>query len=310
MLIIKQKIESFTSSTITQTYDDYDSTKTYTLETDENTLTSASVCRFGNYYYRSVIDGNIGNNPAETEGVFWVLLRYSNQMAMINTSSYSKSVVEDTDLVVEFNRYTINSLAIGNFTASSVTIEHLDSSGVVIPEFTQEFTYSVNEEVYDYYDYMYAEYSSIVDRGIYINIPQIGVKLRVTLAKSTEANIASCGFLVGGANIDCGETLDGVSLSFNSFASKEYNEFGDLSLVNRPVQDLVDFETLVRTKEIQKTRKKTKDVYNDVVVFVLDPSETSEFDNLVGLGVIDSADLVGQFNSTHSIMSFSVFESI
>lgn len=53
MYYIKQELTEFTSTNLTDTYSDWSPTITYIVEPD-NALTSASIARFGAYYYRSV----------------------------------------------------------------------------------------------------------------------------------------------------------------------------------------------------------------------------------------------------------------
>ena len=79
MEVIEQEVLEFTSSNIPQEFDTYDETKTYIYESDINNLTSDSVALFGNYYFRSVIDDNKGNNPLDNIGVSWTKLMVSFQ---------------------------------------------------------------------------------------------------------------------------------------------------------------------------------------------------------------------------------------
>ena len=116
--------------------------------------------------------------------------------------------------------------------------------------------------------------------------------------------------MFGGKAIEVGKTLSKVSFSFNSFAVKEQDDFGSLTIVNRSVQELVDFETMIKKELVFRAKREIKKIYNKVVLFVLDPQENESDENIVGIGVIENSSLVGEFNSTHSIISFSVFEAI
>ena len=62
MYYIKQELTEFTSTNLTDTYSDWSPTTTYIVEPD-NALTSASIARFGAYYYRSVTSTNLNFNP-------------------------------------------------------------------------------------------------------------------------------------------------------------------------------------------------------------------------------------------------------
>ncbi|MEA2091221.1 MAG: hypothetical protein U9O83_02515 [Campylobacterota bacterium] len=308
MEYLAQEILDFTSTNITARWADYNPSTTYTLEEDTSNLTDDSVVLYENYYYRSLVTGNVGFNPIEYLGTKWIKWDVSNRYAMIDLSSQSKSTTTGENLVVVFERNNIETLGLGNFEASQVVIEHLDSDGTTVLE-TQTLYYSVNEDVVDYYTYIYTEYSEDVGRGIKIDIAPTGTYIRVTFVYQANSNQASCGYLVGGQPIDMGCTLTDIDFSFNSFATKEQDEFGTLTIVKRSVQDLVDFETVIENTETQSIKREIKKIYNDIVVFIIDPSDTSIYENLLTLGTVENAGVViSEFTKTH--ITWSVMEAI
>ena len=56
MQYVKQQLTEFVSSNLTDIYDDWNPDTVYTVETDNNNLTDASMVRFGAFYYRSVTE--------------------------------------------------------------------------------------------------------------------------------------------------------------------------------------------------------------------------------------------------------------
>lgn len=307
MKYLKQQITDFTSSTLTDTYADWDSATTYVLEADAS-LTNASVVKYGNYYYRSLTNANLDFNPVEYENVKWVKWGVSNKYAMIDLESLTKST-STSDIVVEFTRDTADTIAFGYFLTSEIIIEHLDDLGVVMPAYTQNIPYGVSDSVYDYYDYIYAPYTSLVDRALKVDIPPIGDKIRVTLKLYALTGTTNIGYLVAGEALSMGETLFGVNFSFNSYAVKTTDAFGTLAITKRSVQDLVDFETNIESTALARLKREIKGIYNDIVVFILDESETSNYENLLTLGTIETSEVVLQ-NHVQSTISWSILESI
>jgi len=308
MIFIKQEISNFITSNLTQEYNDYDSTTTYIYE-NIDTPSNDSVVRLGGYYWRSLIDSNIGNNPLKTENIKWIKWKPSNAYAMLDQKSLTKSVNIDSDIVVEFIRGKIDSLGFGYLETASIIIEHYDESDNLLPEFTQTIDFSVNETVYDLWSYIYDEYTEELDRGIYVPISLAGYKIKVTIKELANANQSSCGFLIGGEAIKMGETLDEVSFSFNSFSTATPDAFGNLDIIKRSVQDLVDFNTIINKGESPLVRRQIKKIYDEIVLFVIDESNDSIFENMLTLGKINNASTVAKV-SNKNIIGWSIFESI
>ena len=113
MQYIKQELTEFTSTNLTDSYSDWSPTTTYIVEAD-NALTSASVTRYGSYYYRSVTNSNLNFNPNTYSDIKWVKYAVSNKYAMLDMSANSKSVVEGGDLTVTFIQNQSSVIGIGN----------------------------------------------------------------------------------------------------------------------------------------------------------------------------------------------------
>lgn len=306
MIYVRQQISEFTSSNITESYNDWLPTTTYVYES--GTPTNASVARYGAWYYRSLVDANLNQNPEAYENVKWVKWQVSNKMAMLDLSANSKSRKEAGDLSVTFKQNRMDTLIIGNYEAAHVTIEILDVDGTTVLWSTTSGD-TLNEFVTDYYSYIYTDYGYEIDRATKIDLPIWSKYIRVTFHKSADATSTACGYLVGGNKINMGQTIYGVNLGFNSFAVKEFDDFGNLNIVKRAVQDVVDFETIIENTEVPTIRRNIKQIYNDIVCFVVDESTTSNFENLITLGVIQDASIVIS-NPKLTTMSWSIVEAV
>ena len=190
----------------------------------------------------------------------------------------------------------------------TINIQVLDSNGTtVLWDFSTES--SMNDDVDDYYSYIYEDYNYEVDRAKKIDIPIEGTYIKVTFIKQVDATRTACGFLVGGVAVDMGKTLMGVRFAFNSFAEKSYNELGGLTITKRAVQDLVDFETVIPSGELQNMRREIRKIYNDIVLFILVEEDYGNYDNMMTLGVIQDCSVLLD-NHVEATVTFSAVEAI
>ena len=307
MYYIKQELTEFTSTNLTDTYSDWSPTTTYIVEPD-NALTSASVVRFGAYYYRSVTSTNLNFNPETYSNIKWVKHSVSNKYAMLDMSSNSKSVVVGGDLTVTFLQNQSSILGIGNYEADYITIEILAPDGVTIL-WTYDTPSNINANVYDYYDYIYEPYNLDQDFTTKVNLPLQGRYVRMTFHKLLITNRAACGYLIVGNPVYIGMSLMGVKFGYNSLTTKEISSFGNLDIKKSFIQDIVDFETVIASTYLPRMRRELKKIYDEIVLFVIDERDVSEYENLMTLGVIQDASVVLE-NNVESVISFSVIEAL
>ena len=297
MQYLNQEITAFTASNITETTAVWTSTTAY--------LANDYVLQ-GTYIYKCVAS-NTGNDPELTNGVYWIKWSVSNKWAMLDLASQSKSSVNGGNLIVEFLQNRMTTLTIGNYEAEYVKVELLDTDSTTVL-WTYNSVSSINVNVVDYFSYIYSTYGYELDRGIKVDLPLWAYKVRVTFIKSANSTRTACGYLVGGTPVNMGITLYGVKFGFHSFALKDTDTFGTLTIVKRAVQDLVDFETIIDTVELPSMRRQIKSVYNTIVVFILNEA-SSDYENLLTLGTVESANVVLS-NPSKTTMTFSIIEAI
>lgn len=212
------------------------------------------------------------------------------------------------DIVVTFAKDVIDTIAIGYYSAETLRIELLDASEEII--WSVEETQSPNEDVEDYYTYIYSLYTTEVDRAKVYKLPTgLGVNIRITMTPIGTTDTASCGYLIGGTAVSMGETLYGVDFSFESYSVKTTDAFGITTIIKRGIQDLVDFETVIDAASMANIKRKVKTIYGEVLAFIVDPTEDSRYDNLVTLGTVDNVSVTLD-NPVQSIMSWSIQEII
>lgn len=308
MQYVKQQLTEFVSSNLTDIYDDWNPNTVYTVEMDNNALTNASMVRFGAYYYRSATENNKGFNPVEYENIKWVKHSVSNKFAMLDMSANSKSEKIDGDIVVTFLQNQAEVIGIGNYEAESVLIELIGLDGTtVIWSYVAPST--INRDIYDYWDYIYEPYLLYQDSTTKISLPNVGLYIRMTFKKSPLTGNSSCGYLILGNPVDMGKSLMGVKFGYTSYATKEVTPFGNLEITKGAVQDLVDFETVISSEYLPRMRRELKRIYDEIVLFIVDERDNSNYENLMTLGVIQDASVLLE-NSVESVMTFSVLEAV
>ena len=142
-----------------------------------------------------------------------------------------------------------------------------------------------------------------------MDIPLLGKFVKVTFRQQTLNNRSACGYMIGGKPIKMGKALMGVKFSYNSFATKEIGTLGSLEIKKGAVQDIVDFETVISSNYLPRMRRELKKIYNEIVLFIVDEREDSQYENLMTLGVIQDASVLLE-NGVESVMTFSILEAI
>lgn len=295
MRFVKQAITSYTSPNISPEFANWNPATTYAV---------GDKVLWSNYIWINSKTANLNNEPS-LESVVWSKYDTSNYYSLIDTQSQTLTSVND-DLIVTFPLGYVDTLAIGYYTAQTLKIENLDSLGNVL--LTQTINQSPNEEVFDYFDYIYTPYSTSTDKAKWFKIIRAGAQIRVSFLKGITSGV-SCGFLVGGVATDMGRTVEGVKLGWNSFSLTNTDEFGILSITKRASQDLIDFETSIDTVNIMSLRRKAKQYKDEIVAFIVDDTESSVFENIVTLGVMQEMQPVAT-NNDKTILTWSILESI
>jgi len=260
---------------------------------------------YGNYIWKNAFTANVNHTPEDGSN-YWVKWNVSNKYSLIDMNSTSYTVV-NTDLVCTFPLGNIDTLAIGYFTAASITIENLDASNNVL--LTQSYTQSINEDVFDYYDYMYSDYTLSTNMARYWDIVRAGTQLRVSFDIGLIGTYVSVGFMVGGQAVDMGRTLDNVKIGFKSYSIRSTDPFGITTITKRAAQDFLDFETVIDSILLMPLRRKAKTDKDETVAFIIDESPDSIYENIVTLGVSQDMQIVAS-NFDKTILTWSVIEMI
>ena len=266
MIYIKQAIDNFTYSNVVSTVSEYSPTTNYLL---------GNMVRVGSYHYKSLYGTvalpNVGKDPLSNLGTAWFEYEVSNQYAMLDMFSETRTYWTANG-IVEFLRGNKDTLIIGNFTASLVTVEYLNDLDLVIDTLT--YIYSNNGGRNSPWTYYISQFNESNNNVIYLPILRKGVKIRVTFSK--DGNATNCGYLHAGRAIFMGKTLEDVS-------------FQNKKIGNRNAR-VADFQTTLDKVSLIGKSDTASLLIDKPMAFIIDESENSSHQNMVILGKITKCD--------------------
>lgn len=184
--------------------------------------------------YVSAIDDNLGFDPLLEDqglvGVRWVYKSHTNAFSFLD-GVLSNRVVSAGSFTIEIDNLTgIDTVILFGASGAIVTLTG-ETSGA-----TQVFEHVVNlqgREVENWWDWVYEPFSSYSDKVVLTGIPAAFSKLTVHV----EGVDVELGEILLGDAIDIGGTLvDGTEGEAISHSTIDFNTYGVLTLVKRPVR--------------------------------------------------------------------------
>jgi len=158
---------------------------------------------------------------------------------------------------------------------------------------TQTYTFSVNGDVWDEWDYGYAGFTDSVSEAVYAPIKIVGTTIRVTFSASGLNTY--CGYMIAGVATAMGNTLDKVG-----FPDKR---------VGRRIISVADFKTIVERNQLMRKSTEAKALINETMLFVIDESESSDHNNMVILGKISKCSSIGEV-ATKNFITWQIIQTI
>lgn len=306
MVIVEQNITDYISINVVQTGDNWSDTVTYEFEDeafDEH------------YYYKSVIDGNIGLKPSDNPNE-WLIWRISNRYAQIDLRASTRTtwsvdlatVPADNALITEFANNSYDFLGLGAIEGDNITVEAYDAQGVL--------QYSSNDIVYDrpnsnnWYGYYFYEFREEGKGQSFIHTlpPIVGGFIRVTI-EANDNGLASAGYMVAGYQEWVGDSLFGVNRGLEDNSIVEKDDYGITTITPRTANETMDLDTIFPSSHIMPITRIAKDTLGKIVLFVGDESKDTPYEGLTILGYLESYNSILS-NPTRTIASWSVKEVI
>lgn len=289
MLILKQKIENFIFTNLEQPFNRWNISNVYNLY---------DRVFYKNYIYMSVVDDNSGVKPSENTGK-WLLMQVDNAYAAIDLHSSTKSVVDDAKHYIEyvFSVVGFDTIALGDVLGSSIEFIEYDSSMNVIKS-KQVPIGATRICANNWYNYYYCGIPDASDVGkgkpidyLYSEISGNASQIKIIIHTNSNGD-ASIGSLVGGKAEYVGDTQFGITLGLVDYSKKETDDNGITSITKRNVQETMESETVIPSKQTQSVKKIIKDAMGEVVMFIANPETDSNYEFLIQLGYIDEFNIL------------------
>lgn len=262
--------------------------------------------RFDHFIYKFA--GSDGTNTDDSPDIdsvsltpTWVKIKPSNYFAMLDGETSTQTENADT-IEIEIASNNFDTVSLLEVEGKTVTIELTDNS---VPEvvFTKVFNLQDETEVVDELSYWFSDF--ILIPAIFTNKIPLFTNATLKIIIDNTGGIAKCGRLVFGRSFFVGDTGYGANLSLESFSSKEFDVFGNSSLVHRDSINLESYEVEIPSSKVGVLKRKAKELDAIPILFVMDESDDSNLENLLTYGFWDSFSMIIP-NKIKSIISVTI----
>ncbi|RSV41540.1 hypothetical protein CA234_09745 [Sphingomonas sp. ABOLE] len=197
--------------------------------------------------YESVVDANVGHDPAAGDKAYWVDIGPTNRWAMLDEAVGTQSIgTGSIDITLAPGR--ANSLAVLDTTADTVRV-------IVTVDGTTLFdeTHSTNASggvIADWYTYFSAE-TGRVSSLVINNLPSYAnAHVRVIITGNNPSGPVAVGTLLVGKVVDLGITETGPSIGITDFSRKSTDDFGVTTVVERGWAKKMTIRSLIETRAV------------------------------------------------------------
>ena len=304
MLICSQELTEYTSININTRHPNYADITSYDF---------GEVVFYAHYYWKSIIDANIGNEPLE-DSVFWLKWDISNRYAQVDLRANTKTVWDSTTalnpaddaLITVFPYAGFDTIAFGNIVGTYVTVNIKNNAGDTIWTTTKSAYYRGN---IGWYSYFFSPYS----RGggmphTYFQIPKLVDATEVEVTIISANGVASVGYMVAGKADFAGYSQYGLTRSIADNSLVEIDNWGITTVKKRIASRSMDVTVEFPAKQIIQKEKIAIKHQGEIVLFIADEN-SDEYEHLLLLGYIESFN-VPLPNSVICMASYSVKEMI
>lgn len=291
MLVLKQEINEYISTNLSQPRTEWTSVATYTANQEVT---------YKNHIYRSMVDGNTSVIPSLNTGK-WLLFGVDNSFAAIDLHSLTASTIDDgLDFIeFEFDSVGFTLLAFRGVMGASIDLYEYDAIGTQI-KYQNRSILPERLCSIDWYNYFYCDIQSdsveidtavqAVDTIFDVILPRTA-KIKVRIHKRADGR-ASIDTMVGGKPFDIGVTTFGISGGFIDFSIRETDGYGITTIKRRNVKETMVGDVVIDAIRTQSVKRYVK--YNcmgTVMMFIADPSQDSNYENLTMLGFVTDFDI-------------------
>jgi hypothetical protein len=214
--------------------------------------------------YESLENSNTGNQP-DISPTKWLDIGPDNISAMFD-NEVQTSTVSSTPLTVSIKPgKAINSLALLNLYATSVTIQVLDEEGGnEVYNKTIDLNYTV---INGWYSYFFEPFD-LLDTAVVTDIPPYKncvINLSITAGAGSNVSVGSC--IYGSFNY-LGDVQYGVSFGIRDYSVKETDEFGNTTFVKRAYSKRMEPSIVVPNGQLRTVTNKLNEIRATPTVWI------------------------------------------
>ena len=214
--------------------------------------------------YERIIAG-AGTTTPDIDQVNWLYISYTNKYRMFHNILYSTSErVGGIHFKLTPNQ-SVDSLAILNVNASSVRVVMTDPAFGVIYDKTVNLT-NVSD-VTDYYTYFYSPLVAKSNTAVFTDLP-IAPTATIDVYISAGSALVSVGEVVYGIKRVVGRTNYGTSIGIKSYSRKEFDEFGNVTVVKRKNSKYCEYDIDIDNYMLSDVQRFFSDIDSVPCVFI------------------------------------------
>ena len=214
--------------------------------------------------YERIVTG-AGTTTPDLDQINWLYISYTNRYRMFDNILYSTSEkVGGIQFTLTPNQ-SVDSLAILNVNASSVRVVITDPALGVIYDNTIDLA-SVSD-VTDYYTYFYSPLVARLNTAVFTDLP-IAPTATIDVYISSGTALVSVGEVVYGIKKVVGRTNYGTSIGIKSYSRKEFDEFGNVTVVKRKNSKYCEYDIDIDNYMLSDIQRFFSDIDSVPCVFI------------------------------------------
>lgn len=201
------------------------------------------------FIYESLVSANLGN--ALTDATKWVKVSETNRWKMFDTSMSSQTTRPDTINVTLVSTQRIDSLALMDVDANTITVTMTDSVDGIV--YNQTHNMVSDSGIIDWWSYFYEPIVRKYDLLV-MDLPSY-TSATIGIVLDNTGFDANCGTCVIGQQKIFGCTQYGASVGIQDYSRKERNTWGDYVIVERAFNKRAKFDIQIENNVIDEMQK-------------------------------------------------------
>lgn len=213
--------------------------------------------------YERVIAGD-GVVAPDVDQVNWLYISYTNRYRMFDNILYSTSErVGGIHFTLTPNQ-TVDSIALLNLNAFSVRVVMTDPVVGVVYDEIKNLDSSI---IGDYYSYFYSPLIGREITAVFTDLP-IAPTATIDVYISSGSALVSVGEVVYGIKRVVGRTNYGTSIGIKSYSRKEFDEFGNVTVIKRKNSKYCEYDIDIDNYMLSDVQKFFSDIDSVPCVFI------------------------------------------